>query len=45
MMRPSVLVPTGTEIGLPLLATSMPRLMPSVLPMAMQRTTPSPSCC
>jgi len=45
MMRPRVFWPTGTEIGAPVLLTATPRRTPSVVPMAMQRTTPSPSCC
>ncbi len=44
-MRPSVPVPTGTEIGAPVLVTFMPRRRPSEEPSAMQRTMPSPSCC
>jgi hypothetical protein len=38
-------VPTGTEIGAPVLRTFMPRRRPSDEPSAMVRTTPSPSCC
>ena len=34
-----------TEIGAPVLATSTPRRKPSVEPIAMVRTTPSPNCC
>ncbi len=45
MMRPSVAVPTGTEIAAPVLLTVMPRRRPSDEPIAMVRTTPSPSCC
>ncbi len=45
MMRPSVAWPTGTEIGAPVFLTSPPRVRPSVTPMAIQRTTPSPICC
>ncbi len=45
MMRPSVASPTGTEIGPPVFVTVMPRRSPSEEPSAMQRTTPSPSCC
>src|SRR5204863_5562541 len=45
MMRPSVPLPTGTEIGAPVPFTFMPRRRPSEDPSAMQRTTPSPSCC
>ncbi len=37
-MRPSVSGPTGTLIGAPVSTTSLPRTMPSVLSMAMQRT-------
>ena len=45
MMRPSVALPTGTVIGLPVLVTIRPRRRPSDEPRAMVRTTPSPSCC
>jgi len=45
MMRPRVAWPTGTEIGAPVPLTFMPRRSPSDEPMAMVRTTPSPSCC
>ena len=45
MMRPRVLVPTGTEIGAPEFDTARPRFRPSEAPIAMQRTTPSPICC
>ena len=45
MMRPSVPAPTGTEIGAPVAVTVRPRFRPSEAPMAMVRTTPSPSCC
>ena len=45
MMRPSVALPTGTLIALPVLETSSPRRSPSDEPRAMVRTTPSPSCC
>ena len=45
MMRPSVLPPTGTVIGLPVLTTVIPRRSPSELPSAIVRTMPSPSCC
>jgi hypothetical protein len=45
MIRPSVLPPTGTMIGLPVLTTFIPRRRPSELPSAIVRTTPSPSCC
>ena len=45
MMRPSVPLPTGTEIGAPVEFTFMPRRRPSEEPSAMVRTTPSPSCC
>jgi hypothetical protein len=38
-------VPTGTEMGLPVFFTFMPRRRPSEEPSAMVRTTPSPSCC
>ena len=33
MMRPSVPVPTGTEIGLPVASTARPRFRPSDAPM------------
>jgi hypothetical protein len=45
MMRPSVALPTGTVMGLPVLLTMTPRFRPSDEPSAMVRTTPSPSCC
>ena len=45
MMRPNVFGPTGTEIGAPVLSTPTPRCRPSVDPIAMVRTTPSPICC
>ena len=45
MIRPNVASPTGTEIGAPVFATAMPRRSPSLEPIAMVRTTPSPSCC
>ena len=45
MMRPSIFVPTGTEIALPVFATVKPRRKPSDVPIAIVRTTPSPSCC
>src|SRR5579863_2276390 len=45
MMRPSVPWPTGTEIGAPVACTASPRFRPSEAPMAIVRTTPSPSCC
>ncbi len=41
-MRPSVSRPTGTEIGAPVLMAFIPRTMPSVGFMAMQRTWFSP---
>src|SRR4051812_11113713 len=44
-MRPSVAGPTGMVIGPPVSTTSLPRTMPSVLSMAMQRTVRSPSSC
>src|SRR5581483_5259214 len=43
--RPRVPRPTGTEIGPPWSIAFMPRTMPSVASMAMQRTRPSPRCC
>src|SRR5689334_13229161 len=45
MMRPSVAAPTGTLIGLPVASTARPRFRPSEEPIAIVRTTPSPSCC
>src|SRR6187551_1603545 len=45
MMRPSTLGPTGTEMALPVFATVKPRRKPSDAPIAIVRTTPSPSCC
>ncbi len=45
MIRPSVFGPTGTEIALPVFVTSRPRRSPSDVPIAIVRTTPSPSCC
>ncbi len=45
MMRPSVPGPTGTEIGAPVLAASIPRTRPSVESIAMHRTVFSPMCC
>jgi hypothetical protein len=33
------------ELGLPVFVASRPRFRPSEAPMAMVRTTPSPSCC
>ena len=45
IIRPSVSVPTGTETGAPVSSTDKPLLNPSVLPKAIVRTTPSPSCC
>ena len=44
-MRPSVMSPTGTVIGLPVSMTSVPRLRPSVVSMATARTRSSPRCC
>ena len=45
MMRPRVSRPTGTVIGAPVSMAFMPRTMPSVGFMAMQRTWFSPMCC
>ncbi len=45
MMRPSVPMPTGTLMPSPVPRTCMPRFRPSLEPIAMVRTTPSPSCC
>ena len=42
---PSVFSPTGTVIGAPVFSTSKPLFKPSLEPMAMVRTTPSPNCC
>src|SRR5690348_13662411 len=44
-MRPKVSGPTGTRIGAPVSVTSAPRTSPSVVSMAMVRTTFSPRCC
>jgi hypothetical protein len=44
MMRPSVASPTGTAIGWPVSVTSWPRVNPSEISMAMQRTVLSPRC-
>ncbi len=44
-MRPSVISPTGTEMGAPVSFTSMPLSRPSVDPMATARTVPEPKCC
>jgi hypothetical protein len=43
--RPSVSRPTGTVMPAPVSIAFMPRTMPSVATMAMQRTRPSPRCC
>ncbi|MNI95738.1 hypothetical protein D3C73_1540550 [compost metagenome] len=45
MMRPRVPAPTGTEMPRSVLVATRLRFRPSVEPSAMQRTTPSPSCC
>src|SRR5258708_1082455 len=45
MIRPSVPGPTGTEMGAPVLAASIPRTRPSVESIAMHRTVFSPRCC
>ena len=45
MMRPSVPLPTGIEIGMPVSLTGMPRVRPSVAAMATARTWLSPRCC
>ena len=42
---PESALATGTEIGAPVDCTASPRFKPSEAPMAMVRTTPSPSCC
>jgi hypothetical protein len=42
MIRPSVSLPTGTEIGAPVSVAGMPRRRPSVESMAMLRTVLSP---
>ncbi len=44
-MRPSVALPTGTMMGLPVFFTGMPRERPSVVSIATQRTVFSPRCC
>ena len=36
---------TGKPINVPVDSTATPRLMPPELPIAIVRTTPSPSCC
>ncbi len=43
-MRPSVSLPTGIMMGLPVSLTSVPRVSPSVESMAMARTVDSPRC-
>ena len=45
MMRPRVFSPTGTVMGAAVFPTDSPRFSPSLEPMAMARTTPSPNCC
>jgi hypothetical protein len=45
IILPRVFSPTGTFIGSPVLFTSRPRFRPSVEPIAIVRTTPSPICC
>ena len=42
---PSVFSPTGTLIGAPVLSTAKPRFSPSLEPIAIVLTIPSPSCC
>ena len=42
--RPSVSRPTGTEIGAPVSCTSIPRVRPSVVDIAIPRTRFSPRC-
>src|SRR5690242_3362308 len=44
MIRPSVFGPTGTRISEPVERTSWPRVRPSVVSMAIVRTTSSPRC-
>ncbi len=44
MMRPSVSLPTGIEIGWPVSLTGMPRVNPSVAAIATARTRLSPRC-
>src|SRR5688572_20114369 len=44
-MRPSVALPTGIMMGLPVSVTSMPRTRPSDASIATARTTDSPRCC
>ena len=45
IIRPNVLVPTGTLIGSLVSDTSKPRFKPSEPPIAIARTTLSPNCC
>ena len=45
IILPRVLSPTGTLIGAPVFFTSNPRFKPSVVPIAIVRTIPSPICC
>ena len=42
---PRVSGPTGTEIGALVLDADKPLFRPSVAPIAIVLTTPSPSCC
>ena len=44
MMRPRVAGPTGTRMAAPVSVTGAPRTRPSVVSMAMVRTTFSPRC-
>ena len=45
IIRPRVPFPTGTLIGAPVFLTSRPLFNPSVVPMAIVLTIPSPICC
>ena len=45
MIRPSVSLPTGTVMAAPVSVAFMPRTMPSVGFIEMQRTRFSPRCC
>ena len=45
IILPRVSCPTGTDIGALVLTTSRPLFSPSVEPIAIVLTIPSPSCC
>ena len=45
MIRARVFSPTGTDIGALVRSTFNPLFKPSVVPMAIALTIPSPSCC